>query len=247
MPKPKIVIPTYKREGRVLPIKGLGLPEDRFVLVVNDSGEKRRYQEHYPNVEILVSNTKGLTVCRNWILDHFPKGTKMVQVDDDVEGLWEVRGPGKDGLVQMTGEEVDVFIEKGFHVADVNKTKLWGVYPVFNHYFMSRTIAPHQFIVGMWMGITVGVERFNPKLKTKVDYEFTIQHILRYKKVARFNYVCVKGRYKTNAGGLQKSAREDDPAEWEVQYLIDKYPNFVVRNTKREGSEILLKFRKEKQ
>lgn len=243
----KVIIPSYKRYGKIAPITGLGLPEDRYIICVNDKEEKRKYREHYPNIEILVSNTKGLTNCRNWILQHFGRGFKMVQVDDDVEGLFEQKSPGRKGLIQMKGSEIDTFIQKGFEMCRINGTKLWGVYPVFNHYFMSSTIAPHQFIVGMWMGIEVGVERFNPKLKTKVDYEFTIQHILRYKKVVRFNYVCVKGRYKTNAGGLQNSAREDDPAEWEVQYLIDKYPKYVKRNTKREGSEILLNFRKSKE
>lgn len=238
----RVIIPTYKRYDKVAPIKGLGLSVDRYALCVNDAEEKRRYREHYPDVEILVSGQKGCTASRNWLLDKFPVGTKMVQVDDDVEGLYEIRGKGRENLVKMAGEEVDMLIKKGFAMCQTNETKLWGVYPVHNHYFMSRSIVPHAHVVGMWMGIIVGKERFDPTLNSKVDYAFTIQHILRYKKVIRFNYVCVKGKYASNKGGLQ-TVRTDSREEAEVQYLLQKYPKFVRRNTKREGSEILLSFR----
>lgn len=237
-----VIIPTYKRYSKVEPITGLGLPMERYALCVNDMTEAREYRKFYPDVRIIVANVKGCTAARNYLLDHFPVGTQMVQVDDDVEGLFELRGQGRENLVKMTGEEVDALIKQGFTTAKKNGTNLWGVYPVFNHYFMSRTIVPHSHIVGMFMGIVVGQERFDPYLNSKVDYAFTIQHILRYRKVVRFNYVCVKGKYESNAGGLQ-TVRNRDREEAEVLYLLNKYPKYVFRNTKREGSEILLKFK----
>lgn len=237
-----VIIPTYKRYNKVEPIAGLGLPMERYALCVNDMNEAREYRKFYPNVKIIIANVKGCTAARNYLLDHFPVGTQMVQVDDDVEGLFELRGTGKANLVKMTGREVDALIKDGFERCKRNKTNLWGVYPVHNHYFMSRTIVPHAHIVGMFMGIIVGPERFDPYLNSKVDYAFTIQNILRYRKILRYNYVSVKGKYVSNAGGLQ-TVRNADREEAEVLYLLNKYPKFVVRNTKREGSEILLKFR----
>lgn len=241
----KVIIPTYKRYGKVAPISDLGLPMDRFVLCVNDKDEMRQYRKYYPDVEIAVAGVKGCTAARNWLLDNAKEGTCMVQMDDDVTGLFELRGKGRENLIKMTGAELDSFIQKGFDTCIRNKTNLWGVYPVCNHFFMSQTIVPHGHVVGMFMGIVVGPERFNPDLNSKVDYEFTIQHILRYKKIVRYNYVCVKGKYASNKGGLQ-TVRNAEREEAEVQYLLQKYPQFVVRNTKREGSEILLKFKLKK-
>lgn len=238
----KVIIPTFKRYNKVEPIVGLGLPMSRYALCVNDADEAEKYRKYYPDVQIIIAGVTGCTAARNYLLDKFPVGTCMVQVDDDVEGLYELRGQGRANLVKMRGKEVDKLIQENFTRCKQNKTNLWGVYPVHNHFFMSRTIVPHAHVVGMFMGIIVGPERFNPGLNSKVDYEFTIQHILRYKKVVRLNYVCVKGKYASNKGGLQV-VRNAEREEAEVQYLLQKYPQFVVRNTKREGSEILLKFK----
>jgi len=241
----QIVIPTRGRYDNVRPIETLGLPKHLYTLVVNDEEEKRKYKEHYPNIKILVSNTTTCIKARNFALDYFPVGSKIIMVDDDVDGLFEQRSPGRKGLIKMTGDEIDILIKKGFILCQKNKTKLWGVYPVYNHFFMSQSIVPHGFIVGMWMGIVVSDERFDENINLKDDYGFTCQNILRFKKIVRFNYVCVKAKYHTNAGG-GSLYRTSDMEREDVEYLIQKYPNWIVRNNNREGNEILLKFRPEK-
>lgn len=240
-----VIVPTMGRYNKVKPLTTLGLPRDYYVLCVNDESEKAKYEAENPGVEILVSHKRGCMPNRNFLLDYFPEGSKILMVDDDVEGLFEQRAPGRKGLVKMTGDEVDTLIKKGFHLCEVNGTKFWGVYPTYNHYFMSRTIVPHGFIVGMFMGIIVSDQRFDTNVKFKDDYAFTCQHILKYKKIVRFNYVCVKAQYLTNAGG-SANFRTAEAIEQDVEYLIRKYPNFVQRNNKREGNEILLKFRPKK-
>lgn len=237
-----VIIPTMGRYNKVKPLTTLGLTRDRYVLCVNDESEKVKYEAENPGVEILVSHKRGCMPNRNFLLDYFPEGSRILMVDDDVEGLFEMRGPGRKGLVKMTGDEVDALIRKGFEMCEKNNTKFWGVYPTYNHYFMSRTIVPHGFIVGMFMGIIVSDQRFDTNVKFKDDYAFTCQHILKYKKVVRFNYVCVKAQYLTNTGG-SANFRTTEAIEQDVEYLIQKYPNFIQRNNKREGNEILLKFR----
>lgn len=237
-----VIIPTKGRYNKVKPLASLGLPRECFVLCVNDESEAEKYANANPGVEILISHKKGCMPNRNFLLDYYPVGSKIIMVDDDVEGLFEQRGPGRQGLVKMTGDEIDNLIKKGFAMCETNGTKLWGVYPTFNHYFMSRTIVPHGFIVGMWMGIIVSDERFDTNVKFKDDYAFTCQHIIRFKKIVRFNYVCVKAQYLTNAGG-SADFRTAEAIEKDVEYLIQKYPNFIQRNNKRKGNEILLKFR----
>ena len=139
---------------------------------MNDDAEKAKYEAENPGVEILVSNKQGCMPNRNFLLNHFPAGFRILMVDDDVEGLFEMRGPGREGLVKMTGDEVDALILKGFDLCEKNKTKFWGVYPTYNHYFMSRTIVPHGVIVGMFMGIIVSDERFDRDKDGHVVYKY---------------------------------------------------------------------------
>jgi hypothetical protein len=238
----RIIIPTRGRYDKIPAIEALGLDKKYFTLVVNNEDEKKKYQKNFSDIKMMVSCSRSCIEARNYVLDKFPEGTKIIMVDDDVEGLYEMRGPGRSGLVKMTGDEIDKLIKKGFDLCEKNKTKFWGVYPTYNHYFMSNTIVPHGFIVGMWMGIIISDQRFDMNLKLKDDYGFTCQHIIKYKKIVRFNYVCVKAKYHTNSGGGSEY-RTKEMEEQDVNYLIGKYPNFVQRNTKREGHEILLKFR----
>lgn len=240
-----IVISSKGRHDKIKPLTSLGLPKECFIFCVNDDEEKYRYTKCNPGIPVIVSNTVGCMENRNFFLDYFGAGRKIISVDDDVEGLFEQRAPGRTGLVKMTGEEIDVLIKKGFHLCESNKTKLWGVYPTYNHFYMSRTIVPHGFIVGHWMGIITSDLRFDTNVHVKDDYSFTCQNIVKFKKIVRFNYVCVKAQYlpdKSGKGGAS-DYRTDDMVEKDVQYLMQKYPNWVVRNPRREGNEILLKFK----
>jgi hypothetical protein len=54
---------------------------------VNDESEKALYAAKNPGVEILVSNKTGCMPNRNFLLNHFPAGSRILMVDDDVEGL----------------------------------------------------------------------------------------------------------------------------------------------------------------
>jgi len=91
----KIVVPTMGRYDKVKPLTSLGLPAERFVLCVNDEDERSKYMKANPDVEVIVSNKRGCMPNRNWILDQFEEGSKIIMVDDDVEGLFELRGKGK--------------------------------------------------------------------------------------------------------------------------------------------------------
>lgn len=239
----KICIPSLGRPQNVKPPKELGLPGERFIIFVNTEDEAGEYRKENPGIEVVTTNVKGITKTRNFMLNYFKHDENIVMMDDDVTGLYEYFGE-KD-LRKIPADELDKFIERGFKLCRLNKTKLWGVYPTYNHFYMSMGVCTNGFIVGMFMGIIIGNLRFDENLRVKDDYGMTIEAILRYKKIIRFNNVCIKASYKTNAGGASVY-RTLEKEKADADYLVGKYPRYVRHNTNRKGHEILLTFRQKK-
>jgi hypothetical protein len=82
--------------------------------------------------------------------------------------------------------------------------KLGGVYPTGNSgQAMSCPPASRDlFIIGDFLVIDPeSAPRFDLKMSLKEDYDFTAQHLLAYKVVARSNRVLIKAAHYTNSGG----------------------------------------------
>jgi hypothetical protein len=100
---------------------------------------------------------------------------------------------------------------------------LWGVYPVKNEFFMKDRINNKSFIIGWIMGIIVNELRFDETMPTKEDYDYAIQNLVKYKKVARFDYLTCNAKYQAK-GGLdyvygtdkERQAREMLLAKWNI-------------------------------
>ena len=91
-----IVIPSYKRpEGcrdkTLAVLHKYKIPKDKIFVVVADKEQKDIYESVLDSKtygKILVG-VPGLAKVRNWIFEHFPKGSKLVSCDDDISGFIE--------------------------------------------------------------------------------------------------------------------------------------------------------------
>ena len=205
----KIAIPTHNRPN----VTTLNLLNKVFNcsdihLFVNDEEQAELYSSHKGLCEIVVTHTKGIQKARNAILDYFPKDEYIVMLDDDIEEVLKLSsGTREDGLVKkklehMDGKEIKEFMEYAFKICKINSTKLWGIYPVMNPFFMSKKINNKGFIIGSFCGIINSDIRFDDNLPLKEDYQFTADHIIKHKKIARFDYVTAKIKHYTNTGGV---------------------------------------------
>jgi len=239
----KIIIVSKARWDKVETLSLFNSLENVFIFV-DDDVERAKYVEHNPNINpdnIIATNKKGISANRNASYDYFNKGEKVVTLCDDVQAVQRLRG-GK--LVNLTPDELNEFIVKGFEVCEKNGTKLWGVYPVANHFYMKNSLSPHGFIIGTFSGIIISDIRHDLKLIHKEDYDFTIKHILKYKKVVRFNGYCVKAKHYTNKGGCC-DFRTTETEQISINRLLELYPQYVKLNPNREN-EILLNFKVKK-
>lgn len=232
----KIAIPSKGR--KVETVANLKIKGNPVFIFVNDEIEKREYLKQNLKAEIVVTNTKGITAARNFILDYFGEETKVVQFCDDVKGVY--RRFGKKTL-KLNWKELDKLICRGFDMCEKHGTKLFGVYPINNHFFMNGKISPAGFIIGTFCGTIVSHLRYDPELALKEDYDFTIKHILEHGKIIRFNNYAVEAKHYGNKGGCV-DYRTDELEQMAIVRLMQKYPKFIRRNSRRKN-EILLNFK----
>jgi hypothetical protein len=242
-----IAIPSYNRPTVETLAAIAGLPKEvkRYVFV-NDKEEAKLYRANMANASAQVTSLgckRGIQYARNAILDYFPKGAEIVTLCDDVESL-QTLDPIGDKLRLLTPKEWHQLILGGFDQAHRYGTKLWGVYPVANHFYMSWKVSTKAFIIGTFSGIIVSDIRHDERLELKEDYDFSLKHIHRYSGVIRYNNICVKAKHYKNKGGCV-GYRTTEKEQNAIRILKSLYPKNVVDNPRREN-EILLKFSKVK-
>lgn len=242
-----IAIPTVGRY-EVITIANLGLNPEQVYLFVNTASERKRYKKKNPDCNIIIVGKKGVSEARNAILEYFD-GKPVVMCDDDIKGIFKLNPAGvlrKDKLVKLNPDEVQAFIKKGFDYCKKYKTALWGVYPIKNHFFMSNKIKPSGFIIGTFSGMIADPKniKFDTTMRLKEDYDYTCQHILKYKKIIRFDNYCVEAIHYSNKGGCQ-DYRDKSKEMAACEILMERYPQWVSLNPKRPG-EVLLKFKLKK-
>lgn len=240
----QIAIPSYNRPEITTTRILTAFRNDEITIFVNDESQRELYQtQNGINCNIQITNTKGITAARNAILNYYKTDEEIVMLDDDISGVEILKiNPKtlKKDLVPMTNTEILDFFICAFRDARKNNAGMWGVYPVHNPFFMKNRISNNGFIIGSLCGIINSDLRYDENLIVKEDYDFTLQHILKYKKVIRYDYITPRIKHYSNKGGCVEQRKENPGIEADaVRYLLEKYPAYVKLNPKREN-EILL-------
>lgn len=179
----------------------------------------------------LLFDPGSLVGARNVALNHAEaQGYACVQLSDDlkrIRALPHDEAPLSWAITQM-GKALD---ETGLHLA--------GCSPTDNLYFAKEGIATSKFIVGDLIMVRETDLRFDPELRLKEDYDYTLQHWATYGGAARCDYIAPSFAHYTNAGGAVAARTEALELET-VAYLMAKWPGLIRVNTRRGPTEILL-------
>jgi hypothetical protein len=189
----------------------------------------------------IIIGRKGLKNQRNYISNYFPVNTKIVQFDDDIKSINELKKYNiknrKENKIQ-TLSNLDKFIKEAFNQSKKNNSYLWGVYPVNNAYFMfPKMTIDLRFITGPMFGI---INRHSSKLKLTIDEKEDTQRTLQYftldKSVVRFNNITINTSYYRNKGGMQEEKKDRKrEAMKSAHYLINKYPILTKLNLSKKS------------
>ena len=243
----KIAIPSYNRVDGITKktlafLSRYNYPKELIYIFVNTEEQKQEYETKIPKElygHIISTNEpKGIMNVRNYIIDYFDEGTKLISMDDDVVSINTI----DEGQLVPINNFVEV-IEKGFHLCNEHGYTLWGLYPTANAFYMKSKdeyTTDLRFIVGGFMGI-INKKR-HVHLDWKEDYELSIDSYIRDGGVIRFNHIAVKHNLYTKKGGIGLNQKErmnnyKEAGEW----LINKYPHLVKWNPRREGEVLLVK------
>ena len=246
-----IVIPSYNRVD-IIQVKTLALLQRHNIrahkinIFVANQTEYDIYYENIPKnlYNKLIIGVIGLKNQRNYIMNYYPEGTHIVQMDDDLDSIVEL--VDNTTAQQNTQQQIqpqpqlhketipitnlNKFILNAFKICNNKNIFLWGVYPLANPYFMTHTTTTDlRFIVGPFWGV---INRHNKDLNLTIDEkensERTLQHWVIDNAVLRFNYIGIKTKYYKNKGGLQSEDKNrTQEALQSVKYLHNKYPQLT--------------------
>jgi len=230
-----IAIPSYNR-SEVIGSKSLatlekyGIDKDKITIFVVRE-EFVAYKKACPGYQIVIG-VKGLVEQREFIEHWFPLDSNILFMDDDVSDLFFF----SDAKTRQPISDLNQFISDGFLKASEIGATLWGIYPVDNAMFASKSEEISDglsYIVGAFYGQK---NTMDIRLKTGdgvEDRERTILRYLRDGKVLRFNKVGLRTKYFA-PGGLMSDERQKIH-QIASETLVKKYPKLLRLKTRKNG------------
>lgn len=230
---------SYKRCGSVKTIntlKKLNVPMDKVVLSTQTEDDYHKYNSTYgSDVKVIYKEGHSAADNRNTLLDYFGSDKNIILLDDDLEDLVILNSQGK--LTSLDGKTFVKLIEYGFDTAKKTNSRIWGMYPLANNFYMSNGVKIRSLIVGAFIGIVKGSNiRFDNSYPCKDDYALSLKELSLGYNTLRLNNVSFKTKYYAK-GGCEEVHDKDYIVG---KRLIREYPQFVRENSKRPG-EILIK------
>ena len=231
-----IAIPSYKREEtlknktlRVLQEQGIS--KKKIFIFVGNKEEYEKYKNTLPKYynKIIIGEV-GMGAIRNFITDYFPKGQKIFNMDDDINGFVELtkeknkNTKSKFQSKKFKGNDLDNFIRKGFDECKKNNLSLFGIYPASNPFFMKKRITYDlRYIIGSCWGC-INNKNVKVSMDDKEDFERTLKYYKQDGGVIRFENVTVISGYYTEKGGMQETRTKDRVLK-SAKKLVDQYPD----------------------
>lgn len=248
-----IAIPSYKRaetlrDKTLALLKSLLIPAKKIHVFVATEEEKKVYETTLEKGTYghLIVAIPGMAKVRNFITEHFPVGTPIVNIDDDIKGFLEYSSGAKRHEKPLT--DFDGFVKKAFREANEKGFRLWGIYPVANGFFMKEGSTDDlKYIIGAFWGIlNPGIKTLKMTIDDKEDYLRSIVMYLADGGVLRYNNVAPKTAYYKEPGGMQEE-RTKDRVTKSAEALHKAYPDLTSLNaTKKSGFlELRLKDKRE--
>nr|DAN84132.1 MAG TPA: hypothetical protein [Caudoviricetes sp.] len=237
-----VAIPSYQRVDKQETLEyfsSLGVPKERIYIFVQTSADREQYRRYESKANIVLAAADRVARARNNILQHFGGSTNILMLDDDISTISILRG-GK--LVPLkTREELASNINRCFAIAKKRGAELLGLYPVYNAFFMSRTISL-KATVNTAIGFVKGSNlRFDESYQTKEDIELCARILSAGGNVIRYNFLTIKPRHRTNSGGCHevwKSGVNKESAE----RLCKMYPDILApHSTRADEVKLILK------
>lgn len=245
----EVAIPSYKRhetikEKTLATLKRYGIPSSKITVFVANKEEETLYKNSLEPSTYgkIVVGIKGMHDIRNFITGYYPIGTKIVNIDDDIKGFLEYDEDAK--RKERPLKSLLAVIKKGFAECEKSNTKLWGVYPVANGYFMKPKVSTDiRYIIGSFWGcINPGIKVVEVTVDDKEDYQRSILYYKEYGAVVRLNMYAPISAYYKELGGMQED-RTMERIEKSARWIVKTYPEYAVLNASKKSGYMEVKLK----
>jgi hypothetical protein len=231
----KIVIPSYNRLSQLI-VRTLdflfrhNIDHSKIYIFVHPLSYDE-YEEvlktKYPTINIIESKC-GIKNSRNYINDYFNEGDKIVEIDDDVENLIDLRE-------DKPLENLNEFIEESFSMCG---NGIWGVSALTNKFFATmHDKFGLRSIVATFHGYTID-KSIKLTLDVMEDFQKVILYYLKEKPILKRGWVGIKTKYWTLSGGLQTEYDREKRLQLQNYFsdeLANTYPHLVYQRTRKNS------------
>jgi hypothetical protein len=217
-----------------------GKPKIRSDETLESKREPDLYRERLkgnPYGQRIVVGVKNIGSQRNWIQNHYPVGTHLISLDDDLVRISELKN-GK--YVEIGGAKAfDRLIRQGFAECHATGSHLWGLYASANEGFQSSALESREvsynnnYIIASFYGKII---RHDKSLEVESinhaeDYERTLRFFAKDGLVVRLNrYTMSKGTEYFGKGGLEEERKKEHtdkkkaPYEESIKHVASLFP-----------------------
>jgi hypothetical protein len=245
----EIAIPSYKRpetlrDKTLTILKAYRIPAAKITVFVADKEQEKMYRETLKpgTYGKIVVGIVGMGAIRNFISGHYPIGTPIVNIDDDIKGFLEYDAdkPRKEKPLKS----LLAVIKRGFAECEKAGARLWGVYPVANGFFMKPKVSTDlKYVIGSFWGcINPGVKEIKITLDDKEDYQRSILYYKADGAIVRLNMVAPISSYYKEPGGMQEE-RTKQRVEKSARWLVKEFPEFAVLNPSKKSGYMEVRLR----
>jgi hypothetical protein len=173
------------------------------IVWVNDQQDYDQYKLLFPELEIMIGGS-NIGQKRNLIQEHYPLGTKIVMIDDDVKNI--VVLDHEEQKKKRNLVDFNALVNLGFSLSEKQNSTFWGVYPIDTPLVMKGVIRTNPcYCIGTLFGIV------NKRVLVETNYAEDFERSLLYYKLegklCRLDFVSITTRYYKEKGGLQVSER----------------------------------------
>jgi len=197
-----------------------GVPRSKITIFLANKDELKEYKQKIKGYKFVVG-IKGLNNIRNFISNYYPEGKYIINMDDDIDKIFNIKGD------QV--KDLPALFDKGYDEMIKNKAYLWGPNKSANPFYLKDNVSDRfNLIQGPLFGF---INRHSPDLKSVnhfEDIERTIKYWIKDGVVIRLNDIGYKTHFRTNKGGLQSSNPQREKESKVAAYeLMKQYPTLI--------------------
>lgn len=244
----RVAVPSWNRADLLATttlalLRERGVSPDRVTVFLDADDPRLQGYESLAQdlgVAVQVSSVKGINAQRRVISEHYPIGTPVVCLDDDVSDV--VRAVDPKTLAPVA--DLDAFFREAFTDTAARDLFVWGVSAVTNAFFMqSKPSVNLKFLIATLWGFysRPGHPVHDTRVEVKEDYEQSLRAWFYDGGVYRLNDVSAKADHYKAPGGCQ-DYRDPEASRLAAAQLMEDWPGLVRLNAKRKSghAEILL-------